>query len=426
MVLVDMPSFGVLLKRLIQDRSDRSGNSSPNPAPRARPRPITIRRLTPPPQPSFLGIPLELRQHIYEEMLQLPARDHIALLCVCKRVFHEGKEHFYHRPLNCDSQDALNLFVLRHAPDTLQQIQTLNVRFQEVDPALMQPALALLVAGLAISSQQHPYFDEIERVTRSLTSMSNVKQLSIMRPIERQQNPPSRDFFDSLCSWVQKHYTQLHGLTISVEHTSLRFVSHLRLLRTLEFSGFSVTQPEEMVDILSRLPSLDELRIIGPPRGLCRRQRYGYQHRFVVQSFTDSVLHGMRPLKKLSICEFCVPTYDDPTFLTNEVLKALYLTHRDSIRQLTVHSETSLDPSVESLLMAFLMSTKTLTTLSIGWPGMNNLILDSLPIGLCHLTVTVSGLHSQQLFRNRLRSLDSRLRYLRSIHFTRFDGNGPP
>jgi hypothetical protein len=158
-----------------------------------------IRRLTPPPHPSFVGLPLELRQHIYEEMLQLPARDHISLLCVCKQIFNEGKDPFYHRPLSCNSQDVLDLFALGHAPETLQQIKTLKVRFQEVDPAMMQPALALLVAGLPISSQQHPYFDEIEKATRSLASMPTIRNLSILRPVNRLQNPPSRDFFESIC-----------------------------------------------------------------------------------------------------------------------------------------------------------------------------------------------------------------------------------
>jgi hypothetical protein len=214
--------------------------------------------------------------------------------------------------------------------------------------------------------------------------MSNVKQLSILRPIDRLRNPPSRDFFESLCSWIQKNYTQLQGLRISVENTSLHFLSDFRDLRTLDFSGFSVTEPEEILQILTRLQYLEELRIVGPTQGLRRRQRYGYQHRFVVQSFTDSVLHGMRPLKSLTICEVSVPTHDAPTFLTEEVLSALYLTHRDSLRELSIYSETSPDLSVESVLRAFLISTTTLTKLSMGWPDMDISILDSLPVTLRH------------------------------------------
>jgi hypothetical protein len=60
----------------------------------------------------------------------------------------------------------------------------------------------------------------------------------------------------------------------------------------------------------------------------------------VVQSFTDAVLHGMRPLKSLTICEVSVPTHDEPPFLAEDVLKALYMTHRDSLRELSVLSET--------------------------------------------------------------------------------------
>jgi hypothetical protein len=63
-----------------------------------------------------------------------------------------------------------------HAPETLQQTKTLNVGFQDVDPAMMQPALALLVAGQPISSQQHPYFHEIGKVTRSLSFIPHCQE----------------------------------------------------------------------------------------------------------------------------------------------------------------------------------------------------------------------------------------------------------
>ena len=418
-----MPSFGMLWKRLIGDRGEGSSATPPKVTTRPQFRNTMIRRLTPPPHPSFIGLPLELRQHIYTGMLELPATDHISLLCVCKKIFHEGKEYFYRRPLSCDSQDALDSFALSHAPETLQQIKILNVRFQEVDAAMMQPALALLVAGLSISSEQHPYFHEIEKVTRSLASMSKIKHLSILKPVERLQNPPSRDFFEGICLWIQENYTQLQSLELSVENTSLRFLSSLRNLRMLNFSGFSTTQPEEMLGILNQLRLLEELRIVGPPQGLRRRQRYGYQHRFVVQSFTNAVLHGMKPLKNLMIHEISVPTHDEPMFLTEDVFKALYLTHRDSLCELVILSETSLDPAVESLLKAFLMSTTTLTKLGIGWPDMEISFLDSLPTTLRHFEIAASDLSFRQSATNRLSSLGNRLPHLRGINLAGFSAN---
>ena len=174
-----MPSFSLLLKQFVRDRSDRLSNRSQDTTFHSRFRPIMIRRVALPPEPTFLGLPLELRQRIYEEMLELPARDHISLLCVCKRIFYEGKEHFYRRPLDCDSQDALDSFALSHAPETLQQIKTVNVRFQEVDPAMMQPSLALLVAGLPSAPNN------------ILTSTKSKKLLEALLPCATSCNSPS-------------------------------------------------------------------------------------------------------------------------------------------------------------------------------------------------------------------------------------------
>ena len=420
---IGMRSFSLLFRGLKRDQGERTTNTHPNAPSRPQLRTTMVRRLTPPPHPSFLGLPLELRQHIFEEMLELPASDHVSMLCVCKKFFHEGREYFYRRPLHCDSQDALEAFALRHTPETLQQIRNLNVRFQEVDPAMMQPALALLVAGLPIGSNQHPYFHEINRVTRSLSTMSNIKHLSILRPVELLRNPPSRDFFESICSWIQRNYTQLQSLELSVENMSLHFLSSLPSMRVLDFSGFSATQPEEMLSVLNELRHLEELRIVGPPHGIRRRQRYGYQHRFVVQSFTDAVLHGMRPLKSLTICEVSVPTHDEPTFLTEDVLKAVYLTHRDSLRELSILSESSLHPAVESLLRAFMMSTTKLIKLSVGWPQMDVSFLESLPTTLRDLELVASDMPFRESVISSLRSTNIRLPHLRNVEFSHYNGN---
>jgi hypothetical protein len=97
------------------------------------------------------------------------------------------------------------------------------------------------------------------------------------------------------------------------------------------------------------------------------------------------------------------------------------MTHRDSLRELSVLSEISLDPSVDSLLRAFLMSTLTLTRLSIGWPEMDVSFFDSLPITLRQLEVGISDISFRQPVMDRLSSLDDRLQHLRIINFNGFN-----
>lgn len=391
----------------------------------AQPSTTMIRPLCPPSSLSFLGLPLELRQHIYEEMLDLPATDHISLLCVCRQTLHEGSMFFYRRTLICGSQDELYRFTTTHRPETLRCITSLNITFREVDPAVMQPALAMLVMGLPIDSRQHPYFREIEKVTKGLLSMRNVKHLSVLTPNERTRNPPSRDFFESIFSWIRKNYTQLHSLHTAVETTSVSFLSALRNLRSIHCSGFSTTSPEEMLGIVTKLKQLEELKLVAPPRSLRRRQRYGHQQRVVVQSFTDTVVRSMRPLKRLTIFEVAESAHDQPAFLTGGFLKAVYLTHRNSLREIHLMSDMNLDATAVTQLRVLLRSTTVLITLRIGWPAMDIRLFQHLPTTLQHLEVMVSELPIRQPSMEQLRLLAARSPHLQQIRLNTMEGDHP-
>ena len=374
---------------------------------------------------SFLGLPLELRQQIYEEMLNFPATDHISLLCVCRQTFHEGCMSFYRRTLICVSQDELYQFSTTHDLETLQCITSLDLTLREVNPAVMQPALAMLVMGLPINSRQHPYSGEIEKVTESLSSMKNLRHLSVLPPNNRTQNPPSRDLFESLFSWIRNDYTQLHSLQVTVEHTSLTFLSALRSLRSLSCSGFSTTSPEEMLNVVTKLKQLEELKLVAQPKMLHRRQRYGHQQRVVVKSFTDAVFRSMRPLKWISICEVAESTHDKPSFLTGSFLEALYQTHRQNLRQMNLTSDTNLDASAATQLRALLQSTTSLSSLRLGWPSMDIDLIQHLPMALRHLEFVVSELPVSPLSMDQLRSLISRSPHLQRIRLNTTEGDRP-
>ena len=369
---------------------------------------------SPPPVPSFLGLPPELRNLVYEVMLELPVNDHLSLLCVCRQIFNEGKDMFFRRPLNCDSQDALSTFTMTYSPKTVQSVTNLIVRFREVDPSVMQPALALLVAGLPISASQHP----------RLQLLSNVKYLSILRPAENTRNSPSRDFFLIILSSIQKNYTHLEGLRLMIDNVSLSFMASLQNLRSLHFSGFSNTSPQEMLSIVKQFVVLDHLTIVGPPPGRRRSERYGYHHRTVVQTFTGDLLYGMRPLKSLAIYETADSPLDEPAFFTKDIFVAIYLGHRDSLRELHLISEKSQDPADLSVLSAFLLSTKTLRKLTIGWPSLDVAFLDNLPTCLEHLDVSVADPAAGQAALARLMQSEDRLTNLRCIRFNLMSDGG--
>lgn len=357
---------------------------------------------------------MEIRRHIYELMLGLEYNDHQNLMCVNKQIFGEAKESFFRRPLRSQSQDDLISFVEKWPEAILDNITNLQLRLEELEPDVMQPFLANVIAGTSPPAQQHPYLMDINRITGALARLPSITQLSLLRPSELRKNMPASIVTTSLLSWAAEHYAKLQSLRLDIEACRIDCLGSFRQLQTLQLIGFSETSSVRTADVLSKLTSLNKIHIVGPPPGLLMEQKHGFQKR-IVQSITHQLFEQIRPLRHLTLNQVIDPKTEGSVFLTSQTAKALYEIHRESLQSLRISCNRTPKPAFLEFLSAFLMAAENLQELSLVWPNMAVPFVDCLPSSIRRLALATAGSAEAHGLLDRLALMRCRLRHLRHI-----------
>ncbi|OQV06809.1 hypothetical protein CLAIMM_11331 [Cladophialophora immunda] len=340
----------------------------------------------------LLRIPLEVRQYVYDLMLAFKCQDHLNLLCVNKQ---------------CQSELA---YFTNNWPERVQQsITNLKLRLEEVEPHAVAP----WINGQAA---QHPYLQEIHRITSALGKLPSVTHLSLLRPLESGRNTPSSIVMTQVLNWIAEHYPQLHVLKLDIEQCHIGCLGTFEELQSLQFSGFSETSSTRTAEVLSKLTSLESLSVIGPPRGLLMRQRHGYQTR-IAQSATHQLFERIRPLKCVTLTQITDPKTDKSIFLDLKTMKALYDVHRESLEVLKISSSTTPASTFVEFLSALLLGTPKMQELSLTWPNMEITLVDFISSSIQRLEFAIESTEQAKAIVDRLVLMQYRLRYLRRIKF---------
>ena len=369
-----------------------------------------------PAAPRLLETPLEVRQHIYELMLDAECKDHLNLLCVNKQIYREGKEYFFRRPLRCRSQVDLIHFVSSRPKTLLGGMVSLHLVLEELDSHVMQPFLASAVSGTPTQTELHPYLVEINRIKCALERLPGLTSLALLKSSSPNKNTPSSIVTTSTLNWAAEKYSNLRSMRIDIEACHLDSLAAFPELTTLRLTGFSETSSVRTAEVLGNLKNLEELHVVGPPQGLQIRQRHGHQIR-IVQSVTHQVFERLNPLKRLTLIEVAEPRTEAGIFLSSKMLKALFDVHRESLRMLKISTSATPKPSFVAFLSAFLMATPSMQDLSLTWHNMEVEFVDCFPASIRRLELAVASQVAAQAIVDRLISISYRLRYLRRIKF---------
>lgn len=333
-----------------------------------------------------MGMPLEIREHVYDELVLSPGADLINLLCVCKRVHAEAKKFLYKRPLTFESQSNFCTWMDVADPQLLKNVSKLKLKIVNVEPRDVQPYFTNNYGRSPFSPTGHSYKVQVERIIANFEMLPNIQELTICKSPEG-QIPPC-DVYEGVFGWMKENYP-LRRLTFYIDKMPLTFLPPLHNLRYLCFTGFSVMNPDQALSLLLRLPLLTELALVGPTPGLTFHQRPGFRGKPIVQSITPYVMHQMLPLTSLCICEIADEYRDSPAFLTENFFWAILVGHSRKLQRLSINTNAKMGPSAEGALRTLLESTQTLKHLSIGWLDMDEGIRDALPPTLESIEVAV-------------------------------------
>ncbi|KAI4121777.1 MAG: hypothetical protein LQ347_006740 [Umbilicaria vellea] len=303
----------------------------------------------------FLALPLELREHIYTELTVDMPCSIFELLRVNRQLSKEAQPFLFKHPLVFHGQRDFFSWLSKIDRGNMKDITTIWFKVYEIEPAESFGALRKGIGQLKVKggpkgghvNHFHEACDQdAHRVGEAFKAMVNVKDFSILKTDDTEPRPDPY-MLETFSRMVARRFPNLQRLSIHIDLVRLDFVSSLRQLRSLRCSGFSLSTPAETGEILSKLPKLMELEIIGPPPTLTFEQRPGYSGPRRMQSITADVIGELSSLRALTIYEKRDPMllYPQPMFLTEATFEALKTLHKDSLQVLRIATDHDLDES---------------------------------------------------------------------------------
>ncbi|KAK2788319.1 hypothetical protein FQN53_003853 [Emmonsiellopsis sp. PD_33] len=173
----------------------------------------------------------------------------------------------------------------------------------------------------------------------SLQAIQPVKRLMIhlYRKYPSPDQPAkSRDIEQELfLNMVSTAIPSLEHLTLHTNLVDLDFLRNLQSLNYFQFSGYSLSNPDDTLGILRSLPNLKALNLQRYPR-IYDRDNYSVPTSDLPNylSITPMVIKGLNPLSifKITHLDQSIPS----PHMTLTFLKAVITTHRESLRSLSL------------------------------------------------------------------------------------------
>ncbi|KAI9826135.1 MAG: hypothetical protein M1832_000584 [Thelocarpon impressellum] len=340
----------------------------------------------------LLKVPVEIRLHIYEEVLCVGPwlKRNISLLSVCRQVFGEAQPYLFRRRLPFEDQSDLDKWLQATAVEDLPLVRQIETGFDVIEGlADLGPGAADVPLSLVreIELWRKAHAVRFREALRRLPGLQDLTIRDHAGKVALAESSPGACLTaaGAVCSHLQK-------LSFSFEDVSLEFLSSMPRLRSLSFQGFSYTSPEDTLTILRGLPQLDELCLTGPPMDLNWKQRTGFEGRRVIQSITPEVIRGLRPLRALSIFQAMATGMSggQDSFFQPDVLLAVHSSHIASLRRLCISAAIPATRETVDALST-LLSKSSLRRLCIACLKLPVRILSSVPASVHSLHIGICG-----------------------------------
>ena len=223
------------------------------------------------PSPRFLDIPLELREHIYAELVLDEPSALFPLLLTNQQILGEAKPFLFRQSLAFDGQSELYEWLHTVDRTCLRYVIDVQFKLHDIDPERIVGALGkrLRQANITAANSAHapngnPYDEacdiEIERLGKAFSFIPNVKNFTILSSTDSDPRP-SYHMLVAFSNLLPIRFPHLYSLTNQEEFLPLEFLSGLPNLRRVCFSGMSTTDPAEVTALFHGLQNLVDLEI---------------------------------------------------------------------------------------------------------------------------------------------------------------------
>jgi hypothetical protein len=370
-----------------------------------------------PAPPTFLTLPMEIRLQIYDYLYHPwhsppPPSERSGIASVCQQTRRETfpfilrvpryfgtAERLWEWTLRGDQKhldfitemsvmvlgDSLSKFwALRHAPRDIGD-ETVPYSsgwweatyLKRVPPAYIKPVsiwrsiintISKLLKSICTRNTNEAPRSVVVATWQALSSLPNLQKLAIafQHPLRYTIDGSSTAYpgpVDSvheqnlILEMVSNACPTIHTLVISnsSERLNLSYLTKFHNLRHLNFNGRISTSPEDALQILRSLKSLNTIALVRPPSGKVMWPPS------TISSITPDIISKMNPLRSLSLMHL---TDQPPSDLFSAPMLRALTCHRNSLRSLVIDVFHRIEGELMEGLLTFI-STSYLTELTI-------------------------------------------------------------
>lgn len=218
------------------------------------------------PPPRFLSIPVELREHIYNELLPYDSPSLFQLLLTSTQITREAKPFIFKQSLVFDGQSELYSWIRRVDRKYLRYVVDIQFKLHDIDPEKIVGALGkrlrqanITAANSAQAPEGSPYDEacdwEIDRLGNAFSLVPNIKYITVLGSTDADPRP-SYHMLVSFSKLISRCFPQLVTLINQDEFLPAGCLLGMQNLKRLCFPGFSSSSPAEVTAMISGLPNL--------------------------------------------------------------------------------------------------------------------------------------------------------------------------
>ena len=318
----------------------------------------------------FLTIPLELREHIYTDLLNSSPSTLFDLLLTNRQISDEAKPFLYRQPMIFDGQGEFVSWLRSIDRGCLRHVVDLHFKLHDIDPAMIVGALGKRLRQASPDNDDNPYREacelEVERLGKFFRHLPNIRSFTIL-PYENGDARPPYDMLVAFADMLEDQFPNLRSLTNYEELLPITFLTHYGKLQHLRFTGVSTSTRAEVIRTFRKLPELTNLEIWRPDANI-EDDRYEKLSEVIGAGRCNiaEILGALPQLRALAYREYALSARPSAAF--NPVRKTIFeslnmLEKHPSLRSLQILTNIDLLSRVQEKFESFISSSRSLRQL---------------------------------------------------------------
>ena len=319
---------------------------------------------------NFLDIPTELREQIYNAVLNATPLSLYSLVLTGRQISREARPYLFKQSLVFDGQSELHEWLKTVNHSYLHYVTNIQFKLHDIDPDEIVGALGKRLRRMGMSGPPEPHSDpykqacdmELGRLQEAFRLLPKVTHFTILTITKADPQPPYRMLYN-FCKMLSQSLPNLISLTNHEDSLPMSFVAPLQKLRRLSFPGVTAGPSKEITKAFGELPSLTELQVCRPDPSSVERGRRAPYSVDGVRCDVPDIIRGISRLESFAFSELMsedCQSGDDEQEMAEAIMESIGALerHKSWLRSLTIITDVDLEARMQKRIAAFIKSSR--------------------------------------------------------------------